>query len=267
VNLDAGSYADTLNSTAVPLGASGVFTGSFVNVLPFSSVSIIVVSDRASAANGLVLQWSTDAINVDDEQRYVYAGSASEQGKFVYAPVRAKFFRVQYTNTSLAQTVFRLQTLLRRQVVQSSLSPAGIDITTEQDSTISNAILVAQRLSTPSDLVHLKTDDNAFLITADRQNSSITQNETTVPASLSSVDLDFFGIFGPTRVHFHVFNDTTRGNLHLRFGSSGATLTAFNVRVPPQHSWELPQSWGRWGGGIKGIWDVADGNARCTEWF
>lgn len=262
------SVVDLANSSTTPLGVSGIFTGTaWADMTDYSSVSIMVVSDRASAANGVSLQWSTNGIDVDDEQRYIYASFAGEQGKFIYAPVRAKFFRIKYTNDGTAQTFFRLQTLLRRGPVQSSLSNAGIDITTDADATVANVILMGQRNSTPSDLVHLRTDDNQFLITADRQNVSITQNETTVPASLTSVDLDFFGIFGGTRVHFHVLNDTVRGNLHLRFGPSAASLTSFNVKVPPQHFWELSQSWGRWGGSIKGVWDVADGSARCTEWF
>lgn len=256
-----------VNSSTIPLGASGIFTGGFADLTDYSSVSIMVASDRASAANGVSFQWSTDGVNVDDEQRYLYAGFASEQGKFIYSTVRARYFRIRYTNTSLAQTFFRLQTLLRRGPVFSSVSNAGLDITTEQDAVVVNASLVGQRISSPSDLVHLRTDDNAFLITANRQNNNILQNETTVTAQTAfSQGLDFFGVFAGTRVHFHVFNDTVRGNLYIRYGNP-ASLSNFNVKVPPQHFYEAPYSWGTLGASINGIWDTADGSARCSEWF
>lgn len=261
------NLVDLGNSSITPLGVSGVFTGVYTDVTNFSSISIMVVSDRASATNGVTIQWSTDGVNLDDEQRFIYEGFASEQGRFIYAPIRARFVRMKYTNSSLAQSFFRLQTLLRRGPVQGLISPAGIDITTEADAVSTNSVLIAQRLSTPSDLVHLKTDDNAFLIVANRQNNNIVQNETTVTAQTAfSQGLDFFGIFAGTRVHFHVFNDTIRGNLFIRYGGS-ASLSSWTVKVPPQHLYEAPYSWGTLGASINGIWDVADGFARCSEWF
>jgi hypothetical protein len=260
------NVVDENNSSTVLLGPSGNFTGLYTDVSGFTSVSVLISSDRASAANGLRLQWSSNGTVLDDEQRFTYGSFTSEQAKVIHAVSRSKFFRVSYTNTSSAQTFMRLQALLRRGPAMGSVAGAGIQITTEYDATVTNSVLAALDNASPGTIVFPRATSDPFLITTPPPNTSVVQNETTVTASLSAVDLDFFGIFGPTRHHFHVYNDTLRGNLYIRFGSS-PTLTNYNVKVPPRHFYELPQSWRRWPGSIKGIWDVADGTARCTEWF
>lgn len=262
------SVADVFNATTTLLGPGGTFTGAYTDVSGFTSVTLLIFSNAASAANGMRLQWSTDGVNLDDEQRFTYAGSASEQGRAIHATVRARFFRIQYINGGSSQTTMRLATLLRRGPAQGSVGSAGIGITTEHDAVIANSVLVTRQVDSPSTLVMPFSTGDPFLITTHPPNTSVVQNETTVTAQTAfSQALDFFGIFGGSRHHFHVFNDTVRGNLHIRFGSSGASLTAFNVKVPAQHSYAIPLSWRIWPGQINGIWDVADGSARCAEWF
>jgi hypothetical protein len=262
------ALVDSANSSTTPLGAGGVFTGSvWTDLTDYSSISIMVFSNVASATNGLKIQWSTDGINIDDSQSHSYAGSASEEGRFIYSSVRTKFFRISYTNGGTAQGSFRLQTLLRRGPVFTSVNQFGITPTNDFDAGSGHSLLYGRNITSPSGTpVSLKTDDDVLsLIVAHPPNRS-TQSERTVAASLSSVQLDFFGLFGASRRNFHIFNDTVRGSLYLRFGSA-ASLSSFNVKLPSQHFWELPQSWGVWSGTVHGIWDVADGNARLTEFF
>lgn len=123
-----------------------------------------------------------------------------------------------------------------------------------------------QTAANPIVFRHLRCTADGFLIFNQRPNVNIIQSERTVAASLTATDLDFFGLFGASRVHFSVLNDTTRGTLFLRMANT-VSLTNFSVKIPPQHSWSLPQSWGRLSGKVSGIWDVADGNARVDEWF
>ena len=262
---DSVNSVDPSNSTTTPLGASGAFQGTFNDVTAYASISVLVHSDRASATNGFILQWSTNGTDVDDQQTFNYAGSVAEQGKVVHAAVRAKFFRLRYVNTSLVQTFLRIQTLLRRGSPQGSVSSLGLQPSQQHDAVSVNAQLVARQVDSPSTLVLPFASGDPFLIATPPPNSSVVQNETTVIASLAAVNLDL-GFFGSTRHHFHVFNDTVRGNLHIRFGSA-PSISNFNVKVPPRHFWELPTTWRRWPGNIQGIWDVADGAARCTEWF
>lgn len=259
------SLEDPGNSSTTLLLSGATFVGAWTDITDYSAVSVIVASDRASASLGYRLQWSEDGITLDDEQKFTYASFASEQAKAVHATTRARFFRVSYTNTTLNQTSFRLQTLLRRGTAQGSIASAGIQITTEHDAVSTNSVLVARDIATPTTLVMPFATSDPFLIVEHPPNRN-TQSERTVAAALVSTQLDFFGLFGLTRRHFHIYNDTIRGNLYIRFGGA-ASLTSWNVKLPPQHFWELPKSWGYYSGTVFGIWDTADGFARLTEWF
>lgn len=123
-----------------------------------------------------------------------------------------------------------------------------------------------QESASPIRFRNLRCTADGWIIANRRPNPTVIQSERTITASTSAQDLDFFGLFGGSRVHFHVFNDSVRGTLHLRFANT-ASLSAFAVKVPPQHGWSWPQSWGSITGKVSGIWDVADGTARTEEWF
>lgn len=263
---DLSTLVDVANSSTTPLGISGVFTGSFTDVTAFTSVTVIVFSDQPSATNGYVLQWSTDGINIDDEQRFLYAGSPSEQGKVVHATVRARFFRVRYTNSISAQTIFRLQTLLRPGPQQGSVASLGIGTSTEHDALSVNAVLHARNVSSPSTLVMPFATGDPFLIVEQPLNRTTISERTIVASTLFSQALDLFGVFGGTRRWFSVYNDTIRGNLYIRLGSAATTVLYF-WKVPARHTWQLPLGWGDYSGAINGIWDVADGSARTLEHF
>ncbi len=58
-----------------------------------------------------------------------------------------------------------------------------------------------------------------------------------------------------------IYNDST-SYLNIKYGS-GASATSFTYRIPPNYTWEMPHP--GYTGDIYGIWDVATGNARCTE--
>jgi hypothetical protein len=101
----------TLNSTHAPLGIAGVFTGGWEEVTNYAVISLSVISDQSSAPEGLVFQWSGDGVNVDRSEPSGLVGGV--QGRAFSMSVRARFFRVVYTNGGVAQTVFRLSTVLR----------------------------------------------------------------------------------------------------------------------------------------------------------
>lgn len=99
----------TGNSTTAALGANGIFTGTFREVKDFSFVSFSVFTDQSSASNGLEFQWSMDGINVDRTESTNVVANA---GRAFAITVRARYFRIRYTNGPVAQTVFRLGTTL-----------------------------------------------------------------------------------------------------------------------------------------------------------
>ena len=102
------------NSTITPLGIAGVFTGLAEDVFEFSSVS---VSWNADVAGSMLMEFSTDGTNWD-RQIPVSSGAnmlQTDHGGVHRLSVITKFFRIVYTNGSVAQTEFRLQTLYHKE--------------------------------------------------------------------------------------------------------------------------------------------------------
>lgn len=118
------------NSRTAVLGANAVFTGQWVNVLGYGSIIVNVIANQASASDGLSIQQSSDGVNADDLD--VFTVATSTAGKFVI-PRQGAFARVVYTNGAVAQTAFRLQTILSPQMpIASAFRPAD-GMTNEND--------------------------------------------------------------------------------------------------------------------------------------
>jgi len=100
------------NTTNTPLGANETFTGDWQDVMQFQEVNVSVKADKDSAPNGLIFQWSANGVTVDDTDIFSYytAGGGSP-----FTPNPAfRYFRIVFINGSQAQTVFSLQTIVRR---------------------------------------------------------------------------------------------------------------------------------------------------------
>lgn len=255
------------NSSDQLLAAGGTFQGEFVKVANYATVSVLIHSNAASATNGLHIEWSTDAENVDDRQSFNYAGSASGLGLMVMATVRAAYVRIRYVNSSLtAQTFMRLQTLLHDKPPSASISYIGQPVTANDDALLTKSVLAARRVDSPQDVVMPFATGDPFLIVEHPPNRA-TLIENTVSQSTSSQQLDFFGLFGGTRRVMTVFNDSTSAALKIRFGSA-ASQSDWSVKLRPQCLWELPLTWGLYSGTVHGVWESAgSGTAKVVEFF
>ena len=98
----------TGNSTEVPLGADEEFIGDWEESYFFSGVTLLVRADQASADDGLVLEYSVDGTTADDDD---VISIPADNGKFFAFPLEGRYFRIRYLNGSVAQSVFRLQTI------------------------------------------------------------------------------------------------------------------------------------------------------------
>lgn len=121
------SSVSSTNSSAAPLGISGVFTGTSVSTLGYGSIVVSVTSNQSSATDGLSIQQSQDGTNWDIADVYTLT---TPTGANFCIPVKASFARVVYTNGGSAQATFRLQTVLKPQMpVASAFRPAdGVSI-------------------------------------------------------------------------------------------------------------------------------------------
>jgi len=109
-------HVSTENSSTTPLLADAVFTGEAVNILNYGGIGIMVNSDVASAAKGLVVQYTfeenpSDSDWHDGEKYTIPAGST----KFFTPPKQGKYLRVKYTNGGSDQTELHLHTFLSGQ--------------------------------------------------------------------------------------------------------------------------------------------------------
>ena len=98
-------------STSTPLVAGATFTGTSVDVLDYSVITVSVYSNVASATDGLVIEQSHDGVNWDFDD--VYTIPAGVGKTFTVQPV-AQYLRTKYTNGGSDQTTFRLQLIRKK---------------------------------------------------------------------------------------------------------------------------------------------------------
>lgn len=106
--ISGAGIVSTANSSTATLGSAGVFTGTSEDISAYSSVTVTVFANVASAANGLSIQQSSDGTNWDVTDTYTISASTTRS---ISVPVFARFFRVVYTNGGSAQGSMRLQTI------------------------------------------------------------------------------------------------------------------------------------------------------------
>lgn len=110
VTTSSGGAISTGNSTTTPLLANGVFTGSWEQVSPtYASVTVSMISDKASATEGVEYQFSSDGINIDINHTGTF--DHVDEGHTIKNPPHCRYFRLKYTNGNQAQTYFRVQTI------------------------------------------------------------------------------------------------------------------------------------------------------------
>lgn len=115
INGSPNDYSDgykisQFNSTSVPLGIGGVFTGAWEDIKRFSMMTFSVTTDQSSASNGLEFQFSSDGITQERSKqvKITAPGNAHTLGCI------SAFMRVQYTNGAVAQSQFILQTIFKK---------------------------------------------------------------------------------------------------------------------------------------------------------
>jgi hypothetical protein len=131
-----------LNSTTTPLLAGAIFTGASEDVSGFVSIDITVLSDVASANEGLLFQWSQDNINWNYPESFTILAGV---GAFYSLASRAKYFRLSYTNDGQNQTSFALSTVyypISRSVYVQNLDT---DVPAQKATDVVRSVIAAQK--------------------------------------------------------------------------------------------------------------------------
>ena len=129
------------NSTETALGIDEVFTGEWQDTLDYNTITIGVNADVDSAIDGLIIEWSHDGSTVNDDDKFTILAN---RGKvFTFSPAR-RYFRVQYTNGSVAQTEFNIQSQLKRGGFKPSSHRINDSIVAQDDAELVKAVLTGE---------------------------------------------------------------------------------------------------------------------------
>lgn len=128
----------TSNSTTIPLEADAVFTGEWDTTKDYNSIIITVTTDKASATDGLMVEWSDDGINkVQDD---VFTISANTGKVFTFAPA-GHYMRLVYTNGDTTQTSFSLHAMMKQGGILGSSHRIQDSIIDEDDAELVKSVL------------------------------------------------------------------------------------------------------------------------------
>lgn len=133
----------SLNSSTTPLGIGSSFIGTIEQTTGYAVISLFVHSDKSSATNGLIIEYSSDGINFDSDDMFTFSPTGTKLFTF---GVVSKYFRVRYINGSQAQTEFRLQTILHPQNIKPSTHRIGSSISQENDAELTLSVLAGRDL-------------------------------------------------------------------------------------------------------------------------
>lgn len=153
------SHVSTVNSTAVVLGAGATFTGDWEETLQFNVIVVTVRASHASATNGLMLEFSSDGVNVDSDDVFTIP---ADMGKTFSFQTATKYYRVNYTNGATPQTFFRLQTVLKP-YTKSSSHRAQDDISSEDDAELVKATLAGEDQDNVGTFKNVKVSTDGYL--------------------------------------------------------------------------------------------------------
>jgi hypothetical protein len=131
-------HISVVNSSNIPLSANGIFLGTVEDVLHESVIVVSVFSDVTSATDGLEIQFSSDNVNWEHKDNFTI--SANTGKTFSFQPV-ARYFRIKYTNGTLAQSEFRLHTVFKSTYVKPSSHRIADSISDQDDAELVKAVL------------------------------------------------------------------------------------------------------------------------------
>lgn len=129
------------NSTTSLLLSGGVFTGVWEDTLDYGTVVVGIKSDKASATDGLLIEWSADGITKTQDDAFTVAANSGKV--FTFGPAN-RYFRVKYTNGSQGQSTFSLQTILRRVYIKPSSHRISDVIISDDDAELVKAVITGK---------------------------------------------------------------------------------------------------------------------------
>lgn len=159
LKIDASSEISSGNSTVATLSGGATFTGSWVEILEFVHVSVLLKADVPSAASGVKIEWSADGSTVHADDLFTHAGTHGDQWTF---GITSRYARVRYINGASPQSSFVLQTILHRTPSKPSSHRIDDAVDADDDAELVKAVLTVK---TPNgDYLNVPGDDDGNLV-------------------------------------------------------------------------------------------------------
>ncbi len=135
---------DNSSTTLLPGDTGGsdhIFTGVSEELTNVAAIFINIFTDQDSATEGLSIQQSSDGTNWDHTDEYsIFANS----GKNYNINPNSKYFRIIYTNGTVTQTEFRLQTIFKSIYSTPSSHRLGSNIKDDDDAQLVKSVINVQ---------------------------------------------------------------------------------------------------------------------------
>ena len=145
VSTQGNGHICTDNSTIIPLGIDGIFTGAWQDTLNYNTVTVGIVTDQASAPDGLIVQWSADGTSVSQTDEFSLLAATGKV--FTFSPAN-QYVRLVYTNGGIAQTTFNLQTIFKKGGFKASSHRISDTIVGQDDAELVTNVNKAKSLLT-----------------------------------------------------------------------------------------------------------------------
>jgi hypothetical protein len=162
-------------STTTPLTGGATFTGTAVDILNYSIITVSVYTNVASATDGLKLEQSMDGVNWDWTD--VYTIGAGKAKTFSVQPC-AKYLRVRFVNGASAQSSFRLTTILKKNNSLPSSHRILDSIANDDDAQLVKAVLTGENPANTFVNFQATTQGN-FKISLEELESGISVNSNS----------------------------------------------------------------------------------------
>jgi hypothetical protein len=152
----------TDNSTVAQLAISGLYEGTGEDMLGYAQVAVTLHSDVSSTEGGMQFQWSMDNTNWDDSYNFHLDHTNSTTRRFQF-PVCARYFRVRYTNGGTQTADFRVQTILHRGNILTSIHSVGAEVIHDRSCQLMKSVIVGETTAGGGGYVNVKVNPSGAL--------------------------------------------------------------------------------------------------------
>jgi len=136
------NIVDESNSTQSLLGGNGVFTGEWFDTLYYGTSIVSISTDKDSAIDGLEVQYSNDTTHIDQDDKFTIKANI---GKVFTFGMANSYFRIKYTNGTVAQTHFDIQVIHKSTAIKNSSHRIIDSIAADDDAELMKSVITGQR--------------------------------------------------------------------------------------------------------------------------